>query len=110
MTAQSNSNSGGAALAMPNIDAKSISETFRELADAYASEMIHAGADPHVAGSVVANLMMREAWIVAGSGKLMAGKGAPDIEVFLDAARNMAGMVAFKDPAARPSATEGSDG
>lgn len=94
----------------PDIPVKSISETFREIADAYATEMINAGADPHVAGSVVANLMMREAWAIAGSGKIMAGKGAPNIEVFLDAAREMAGMVTFLDPAARAALSQPDNG
>lgn len=77
---------------------KTVSETFRELADAYATEMIQAGADPQMAGSVVANIMMREAWIIAGSAKIMAGKGEPDFNVFIEAAREMSKTVTFIDP------------
>lgn len=92
MTPSQKPQDGGAAY-------RTIAETFREIADAYATEMIHAGSDPQMAGSVVANIMMREAWIIAGTAKIMAGKGKPDFDVFIEAARDMSKTVTFIDPA-----------
>lgn len=63
--------------------------------------LMRCGLTVDVAGSVVANALLRAAWIIAGSSKIEAGNGDPDIERFLGAARSSADSVTWKTPEAR---------
>lgn len=62
------------------------------------NELIGLGLDPQTAGNVVANVMLRAAYSVAGSGKIAAGAGDPDAAAFVAAAREMAESVVFMAP------------
>ena len=57
--------------------------------------LVESGLSPHEAGSVVANVMLQQAWALAGAGKILSGAGEPDPELFINAARAQIGTVRF---------------
>ena len=89
---------GDATAVVTRQTAQTISDQLFEIADEFTSDLIRSGADPQVAGSVVANMMLRAAWAVAGGGKIMAGKGEPDPEIFAAAALDATSSVTFSVP------------
>lgn len=78
--------------------AQTISDQLFEIGDAFTTDLIQAGADPQMAGNVVATMMLRAAWAIAGSGKIIAGKGDPDPALFAEAAMGATKSVTFKCP------------
>lgn len=75
-----------------------ISDQLIRIADELATDLINSGCDPQTAGSVIANTMLRAAWAVAGSGKIMAGVVSL-MSRFLASAREMAATIKFTHPA-----------
>jgi hypothetical protein len=63
-----------------------------------AEDLRHAGLGPAEAASVVANMLLRAAWIVAASGRIAAGE-SPRPEAFAAAAADWAARIRFEgDP------------
>lgn len=76
-----------------------LAESFEALAFAQADEFINAGQSPKEAGSIVANMLIETAWIVAGCG-VVADGGNPNKDNFRAAVEAVLDRVSFKDPAA----------
>ena len=76
--------------------ARTMSQVFEEQARAMARDMIEVGGlSPSEAGSLVANMLLRAAWIVAAQGRL-AEEQEPRPEHFAIVARKWADRVLFQ--------------
>ena len=57
--------------------------------------LVESGLSPREASSVIANIMLQQAWALAGAGKILSGAGEPDPDMFIEAARFQSGTVRF---------------
>lgn len=69
-------------------------EVVRGMATDMADQLIDAGLPVNQAGSVVANILLQEAWIVAAVSKMAVG-GVPDPAVFTSSVEEMLALVRF---------------
>lgn len=74
-----------------------LAESFQTLAFAQADEFINAGQSATEATSIVANIMIDTAWIVAGCGVLADG-GTPNKDNFRAAVEAVLDRISFNDP------------
>ena len=72
-----------------------LNDAIEGLAEEGFNFLISLGLSPRDAGSVVANIMLKHAWALAGAGKILSGAGEPDPEMFINAARAQIGTVRF---------------
>lgn len=75
-----------------------IMDAFGRMARDWYGDLIKFGLTPQAAGSVVARIMLQQAWGIAGVGKIMSGAGAPDPQLFVEAARAAVKTVRFEIP------------
>lgn len=86
-----------------------LGKSFQDAAFAQANEFVDAGQSPKEAGSIVANLMIEAAWIVAGCG-VVADGGTPNKDNFRAAVEAALDRINFRDPAQPTTNTIGADG
>lgn len=75
-----------------------ITDAFREMSRRWYADLLQFGLTPQMAGSVVAHIMLQEAWAIAGAGKILSGAGMPDPEKFIEAALAQTESVSFDVP------------
>lgn len=80
--------------------------SFQDAAFAQANELVDAGQSPKEAGSIVANIMIEAAWLVAGCG-VVADGGTPNKDNFRAAVEVALERITFRDPAEPSSDTKG---
>lgn len=85
-----------------------LGQSFQDTAFAQANEFVDAGQSPKEAGSIVANIMIEAAWIVAGCG-VVADGGRPNKDNFREAVEAALERITFRDPAEPSSDTIGGD-
>lgn len=73
-----------------------IMTTIRNFARDQTEELMLAGEDADKATSIVANMMVREAWIIASIGVIAMGR-KPNPDNFRAAVEDMLGTVSFKE-------------
>ena len=76
----------------------SISDGIAAYAEQFCDELMSAGLPPDQAASVVANVLLREAWVIAAVGRLSVG-GVPDPDRFRARCEDAIANVKFKPPA-----------
>ncbi len=74
-----------------------LSKIIEEFAFAQANEFIDAGQSVREATSIVANMLVRTAWVVAGCGVISEG-GEPDREKFRSTVEAQMDAISFKSP------------
>ena len=76
-----------------------IGTALEDMAFAQANDFIAAGQSAREAASIIANLMIRTAWLVAATGALTEGV-EPDKDKFRSNVEAMLESIQFKDPSA----------
>ena len=74
-----------------------MSQLIGDLTEGLLAELVSMGVPLHHAGSVIANMMLRDAWLTAALCKLEAGQGQPDPGRFLTAAQAAISSVKFRE-------------
>lgn len=83
-----------------------LAKSFQEVAFAQADEFISAGQSAKEAASIVANILVEAAWIVAGCG-VVADGGTPNKDNFRAAVEATLDRITFRDPAEPSSEAHG---
>jgi hypothetical protein len=76
-----------------------LAKSFQDVAFAQADEFINAGQSVKEAASIVANILVETAWVVAGCG-VVADGGVPNKDNFRAAVEATLERITFKDPEA----------